>query len=201
MCQVSLSFKSSKGNFFAVDVLAYACNLCLSRGYFSACPQKGTEGSFIQLLQPYSCTSSRARSRVRKSPGFTEVITCQLCQPFSSRPGIQQKSAQGVGQKDKLLELLKFQPFAPGRRSLKDLQMPENPGANAFSPAFSKVWHDRKLGPGPTVAATAKMSTPAALQPQPHHRAWDGACTHSASGGAARLASHLSWMLCQNLHE
>lgn len=67
-----------------------------------------------------------------------------------------------MGKTDKLLEVQKFQPFVPGRRSLKDLQMTENPRANTFSPAFFKVWHDRKVGPGPTVAATARMSTPAA---------------------------------------
>lgn len=102
-----------------------------------------------------------------------------------------------MGKTDKLLEVQKFQPFVPGRRSLKDLQMTENPRANTFSPAFFKVWHDRKVGPGPTVAATARMSTPAATTTSQGM----GGCSHSASGGAAKLASHLSWMLCQNLQE
>lgn len=64
------------------------------------------------------------------------MITCQLSRPFSSTPGIQQESAQGMGKTDKLREVLKCQPFVPGRRSLKDLQMTENPRANTFSPAF-----------------------------------------------------------------
>jgi len=47
-----------------------------------------------------TCTSIRARSGVWKLPGFIEVIMCLLCQPLSSRPGVQQESAQGVGKKE-----------------------------------------------------------------------------------------------------
>lgn len=51
----------------------------------------------------------------------------------------------GSGKERNLLELLKLQLSVAGRNILKGLQMPANPRANTFPPAFFRVWHDRKL--------------------------------------------------------
>lgn len=55
----------------------------------------------------------------------------------------------------------------------------------------------QKTGPGPAVAATARMSILTPLQPQPQHRRRLTQC----SDWVAQLTYHLSWMLCQNLPE